>query len=114
MNLRVLLAVSIDVGAEKGAVDIDDVRERVDATLHAARQRGDFLGCMTGSHVTLLGRGMSFTAGSWRRLVEEHGWSSLTQRELLERFIFEHSELSAAFGVFVETTVAMVREAATK
>lgn len=55
MNLRVLLAVSIDMGAAKGRVDIVHVRERVDALLHAARQRGDFLGCMTGSHVALLG-----------------------------------------------------------
>lgn len=34
--------------AEKAPEKMDDVRERVDAILHAARQRGDFLGCMTG------------------------------------------------------------------
>ncbi|CAM2158505.1 protein of unknown function (plasmid) [Pararobbsia alpina] len=35
----------------------------------------------------------------------------MTLLELLERFIFEQSELSAAFGVFVETTVAIAHEA---
>jgi hypothetical protein len=97
--VQLVVDVKLDAGT---AAEADDIRERIDSLLHRARQRGDFLPSMSGSETRLVGVGKRSDQHSWQITADALGWHSREQRQVLERFIFERADLSAALGAFVE------------
>ena len=97
--VQLVVDVKLDAGT---ATEADDIRERIDSLLHRARQRGDFLPSMSGSETRLAGVGKRSDQHSWQITADALGWHSRDQRLVLERFIFERADLSAALGAFVE------------